>query len=176
MLEPPEQNSVSRFRAHASFTRSCLVCFVLAGFLACLAAGHAAAKTQVALLLPSESVRPGDTIIAGVQLRMPSGWHTYWRNPGAAGGATKVQWTLPQGVTAGEIQWPLPEKTTTAGLITYGYEGEVVLLIPLTFGNTVAKGPLDLSAKVSWIECETRCIQGKSTIQGNINVGDESKP
>src|SRR4051812_7106861 len=68
--------------------------------LAALPCAFGAAKTQASLVIPAETVRPGETIIAGVQLRMPPGWHTYWRNPGAAGGATKIQWTLPQGVTA----------------------------------------------------------------------------
>jgi thiol:disulfide interchange protein DsbD len=79
-------------------------------------------------------------------------------------------------VTAGEIQWPIPEKTITAGLTSYAYEGEVVLLVPLSFANTVSKGPLELSAKVSWIECETQCIQGKANVQGKITVADASKP
>src|SRR3954469_23020114 len=139
-------------------------------------AAFGAARTQASLLLPAETVRPGDTLMAGLQLRMPSGWHTYWRNPGAAGGPTKIQWTLPPGVTAGEIQWPIPEKTMTAGLTSYAYEGEVVLLVPLSFANTLSKGPLDLSAKVSWIECETQCIQGKANVQGKITVADAGKP
>jgi thiol:disulfide interchange protein len=144
--------------------------------MAGLPAALGAAKTQPSLVVPAETVRPGDTVIVGLQLRMPPGWHTYWRNPGAAGGATKIQWTLPQGVTAGEIQWPLPEKTTTAGLTSYAYEGEVVLMVPLSIANTVPKGPIDLSAKVSWIECETQCIQGKSTVQAKLTIADTAKP
>ena len=176
-LEQPDRRPFpSPLSNLSNFKRSFFAALVAIAFLASLPAGFAAAKTQAALLLSAETVHPGETIVVGVQLRMPSGWHTYWRNPGAAGGPTKVQWTLPPGVTAGEIQWPIPEKTTTAGLITYGYEGEVVLLVPLTFSSSVAKGPLDLSAKVSWIECETQCIQGKTTIQGKISVGDVSKP
>src|SRR3954451_14834982 len=93
-----------------AFTRSLFSLLTGVALMAGLPAALGAAKTQPSLVVPAETVRPGDTVIVGLQLRMPPGWHTYWRNPGAAGGATKIQWTLPQGVTAGEIQWPLPEK------------------------------------------------------------------
>src|ERR1043166_8557985 len=88
-----------------AFMRKLVSLLIGASLIAGLPDAFGAAKTQASLVVPVETVRPGDTVIAGVRLRMPPGWHTYWRNPGAAGGATKIQWTLPSGVTAGEIQW-----------------------------------------------------------------------
>ena len=75
----------------------------------------AAYHTQARLVLAAAKARPGDTVLAGVQLRMEPRWHTYWRNPGASGAATMIDWQLPAGVTAGEIQWPVPEKLPDSG-------------------------------------------------------------
>ena len=50
-----------------------------------------AAHTTVELILPANA-QPGDTVVVGVQLKMESGWHTYWKNPGAAGQATEIKW------------------------------------------------------------------------------------
>src|ERR1017187_10076611 len=61
--------------------------------------------TQAKLILSADTAKPGDTIWAGVDMKMDTDWHTYWKNPGAAGLATKIEWQLPPGVTAGEIQW-----------------------------------------------------------------------
>ena len=72
--------------------------------------GLGAARTEVSLVFAAESARAGETVWAGIQLRIPKGWHTFWRNPGEAGSPTTVEWTLPDGVKAGEIQWPAPEK------------------------------------------------------------------
>ena len=36
-----------------------------------------AAKTQVQLVLDSEVARSGDTVMAGLKMKMPSGMHTY---------------------------------------------------------------------------------------------------
>ncbi|MDB6016269.1 MAG: dsbD [Pedosphaera sp.] len=138
-------------------------------------AAHAA-HTQARLILASDTARPGDTIMAGVHLHMEPRWHTYWRNPGSSGIATRITWTLPPGVTAGETQWPVPRKLLIEGLTTYVYEDDVVLLVPLTISPNVAPGPLDLKGKSSWLECDTSCIPGKSDIQATLTIGSETKP
>ena len=74
-------------------------------------------------------------------MKMDAGWHTYWKNPGDSGIATTIKWDLPPGVTAGEIQWPLPEKLPPAEVTTYGYENEVMLLVPLTLATNLASRP-----------------------------------
>ncbi len=81
------------------------------------------ARTQAHLLLAADSARAGDTMLAGVELHMPPGWHTYWKNSGASGLPTSIKWDLPAGVTAGDIQWPVPEKLPDADLTTYIYTG-----------------------------------------------------
>ena len=106
---------------------------------------------------------------------MEPGWHTYWKNPGDAGSATKIKWQLPPGVSAGEIQWPLPEKLPPAEVSTYGYENEVVLLVPLTLASNLSAGSLNLAAKVSWLECKESCIPASANVATKINVGSETK-
>jgi thiol:disulfide interchange protein/DsbC/DsbD-like thiol-disulfide interchange protein len=135
-----------------------------------------AAHTQAQLLLADDSARPGDTVLAGVHLKMEPGWHTYWKNPGAAGMSTKIQWELPPGVTASEIEWPVPEKIPPDEIITYGYENEVMLLVPLKLGADLKPGPLELKAKVSWLECKEQCIPAGGDVQATLTVGNETKP
>ena len=148
---------------------------ILAAWL-CLAVLTAhAAHTQARLILSADTAKPGDTVLAGVDLKMEPGWHTYWKNPGAAGYATKIEWQLPPGVTAGEIQWPLPEKLPPAEVTTYGYDNEVVLLVPLKLAADLKPGPLDLKAKVSWLECKEACVPGSGDVEATLNIGDETK-
>jgi thiol:disulfide interchange protein DsbD len=145
--------------------------------LFCLAALTArAAHTQATLVLSADTAKPGDTVWAGVHLKMDPGWHTYWKNPGEAGMPTKIAWQLPPGVTAGEILWPLPEKLPPFEVTTYGYSDEVMLLVPLTIGTNVPPGPITLTANLSWLECKDVCIPGKTTVQATLNIGNETKP
>lgn len=131
--------------------------------------------TQAKLVLSADTAKPGDTIWAGVDLKMEPSWHTYWKNPGAAGMATKIEWKLPAGVTAGEIQWPLPEKIPPIEVTTYGYENEVMLLVPLTLASNLSAGPLDLKANVSWLECKDVCIPADQNVEATLNIGGETK-
>jgi len=123
------------------------------------------AATQTRLLLSAESARPGETVWAGVELKMAPGWHTYWRYGGDSGLPTTVKWTLPPGVIAGEINWPIPEKSATpAGettLYTYQYEDLVVLLVPIKLAADLYAGPVKLDAEVGWLECKESCLPRK---------------
>ena len=132
---------------------------------------QAATKTEVSLLLDVNAARAGDTILAGVEIKLATGWHTYWRYGGDSGQAPKIEWTLPPGVTAGPIQWPVPEKAAEGDLITYVYNDVVVLLVPLKLSADLPAGPLELKAKVSWLECAKECIPRRAEVMAVLNAG-----
>ena len=146
------------------------VCFALA------AASAEAAHTRATLVLSSEIAMPGDTVMAGIHLQMDPQWHTYWRNSGASGIPTRIQWDLPFGVTAGDIQWPVPRKMPPDDLTTYVYEDEVVLLVPLKIANGVAPGSLTVKARVSWLECKEQCIPASADVEAVLSSGRERLP
>src|SRR2546425_6560596 len=137
---------------------------------------RAAGRTQARLILSAEAARPGETVTAGVLLKMPPGWHTYWRNSGDSGAPTKIDWQLPDGIKAGEIQWPVPEKLTVADLTTYVYHDEVLLMVPLTLADNVSAGPKELKAQVSWLEGGRVCVPGKGEGQAALEMGANLKP
>lgn len=158
-------------------TKFCRIAVLL---LALCSAAAAETKTQIRLLLSATEARPGDVIWAGLQMDMAQGWHTYWTNGGDAGSPTEIQWTLPAGVTAGNVQWPLPVKEIdTAGdtaLITYIYTNQVVLLVPITLGKSAPAGPLTIKASVKWMECSDLCQFGNGDLTATLEVGDTTKP
>ncbi len=133
------------------------------------------AHTQVKLFLSDETARPGDTVWVGVQMDMDDEWHTYWKNPGISGEPTQITWQLPPGITAGEIQWPLSQKLSVGGIAFYGYEHEVVLLVPLKLADDLIPGPQTLTAQLTWLECKEQCIPGATTNEITLNIGDETK-
>ncbi len=133
-----------------------------------------AAHTHASLLLSAEQARAGASVLAGIQLRMDPKWHIYWKNPGL-GTATKIDWQLPKGVTAGPVRWPLPNKLIDQDVTTYIYKDEVILLVPLNLAPDLAPGPLHIKADVSWLECEVQCVPGHATAEGTLTVGPDDK-
>jgi thiol:disulfide interchange protein/DsbC/DsbD-like thiol-disulfide interchange protein len=133
-------------------------------------------NTRARLVADVESVVPGTTFTAGIVLTMAPGWHTYWENPGESGLATSITWTVPEGVVPGEISWPLPEKTIESGdVLTYGYSGETMLMVPITVSHSVAPGStLHLKARVEWLECEKTCVPGAAVVELMLPVSGAS--
>ncbi len=140
----------------------------------CASTALAEAKTKAALLLSARVSKPGETVFAGVRLKMPFHWHTYWKNSGDLPGAnTTITWQLPAGVTAGETEWPVPEKDVISGITSYQYIDEVLLITPLKISDNAPNGPMDIKAAVAWTECDKICIQGKANVAGSLTIGDE---
>src|SRR5438034_875966 len=144
-------------------------------FLVLAGVSTRAANTSARLVLSHQSARPGETIWAGLHLHMAPKWHTYWENGGDSGAATKIDWTLPAGITAGDILWPVPEKYLSAGLITYVYHNDVVLLIPLSIPANAPAGTVELKAKASWLECAELCVAANAQVSAKLTLGSESK-
>ena len=135
-----------------------------------------AANTDARLILSHDSAKPGETILAGIQMKMAPGWHTYWQNGGDSGMPTTIDWTLPKGVTAGEIQWPLPEKYVMEGETTFVYHNDVVLLVPLSLATDAPSEKVTVKAKVAWLECEKLCVLGRGEVTASLTISAESKP
>ena len=98
----------------------------------------------------------------GLQITHAPEWHTYWKNAGDSGMPTELQWTLPPGVMAGDIAWPLPRKIPIGHLANYGYEGTVLLPVPLIitpeYKPAVLADALDVKLKATWLVCRKECI------------------
>jgi thiol:disulfide interchange protein DsbD len=108
-----------------------------------------------------DGVDVGKTIWVGLQLMHQPQWHTYWKNAGDSGLPTTVQWTLPAGVTAGDIAWPTPRRIAIGSLANFGYEDTVLLPVPLTVGKDFkpsASGMLEIGLAANWLVCRQECI------------------
>ncbi|MGF1449250.1 MAG: protein-disulfide reductase DsbD family protein [Opitutales bacterium] len=114
---------------------------------------------EVHLVSANAAIRPGEPFWVGVRLRMADEWHTYFKNPGASGEQTQIEWTLPEGFTAGSIQWPSPERYDFSGFVNYVYHGEQILAVQITPPAELEPGtPVTLKAMVHWLECAEICI------------------
>jgi thiol:disulfide interchange protein DsbD len=149
---------------------------VVAVFLSAFGLPAQAAHTQARLVLAAETARPGDTVMAAVDLHMDKDWHTYWRNSGQSGLPTTVDWQLPKGVTAGQLQWPVPRKLPEPEQTTYVYENDAALLVKLTLASDLPAGPLTLKARLDWLECQTKCVKEGADVETTLNIGSETKP
>ena len=128
---------------------------------------------EIALISEAGGISAGKTFFLGFHLKHPAGSHTYWKNPGIVGVPTTIEWELPPGFQAGEIQWPAPKLVNMAGHGAQGYEGETLLMIPITAPDEIAGASVKISAKASWMCCGTGCNPAwKVPFHITLPVGD----
>jgi thiol:disulfide interchange protein/DsbC/DsbD-like thiol-disulfide interchange protein len=126
-------------------------------------------------LVAQEAAVPGGTVFVAVRQKIADGWHTYWRNPGDAGSATKLGWTLPAGWKAGEIIWPTPKQLLEGAapnqLGVYAYEGDVLLPTPVEVPASASPGQsVDLKVAVSFLVCAETCIPEDAVLTLSLPV------
>jgi len=122
------------------------------------------AHLHVQFVLPQTTLYPGGPNTAGLYFKLESGWHVYWQNAGDSGEPPRINWTLPQGITAGPLQFPAPKRLPLGPLMDFGYEDEVLFPFSFDVPKSAAPGPAALDAKVSWLVCREVCIPGKAEL------------
>ncbi|MBS1705122.1 MAG: hypothetical protein JST40_04555 [Armatimonadetes bacterium] len=112
---------------------------------------------------------PGKLLTLAVKITLKSGWHTYWINPGDSGMPPKLNWTLPTGWRVKSVVWPAPHRITADGIVSFGYEDEVLAKAELmTSTNPLeeAKIGLELSALV----CQQQCLPASTSAVVTISA------
>jgi thiol:disulfide interchange protein DsbD len=122
-------------------------------------------RATATLVSDTDRIAPGTPFKVGLRLRMAPGWHTYWRNPGDAGIAPELNFTLPDGAGAGPIAWPAPQRQPEGPLMTYGYSGEVLLAVPVS-------GPAHtVGLHASWLVCKEICVPEEGDFRLDLPAG-----
>ena len=127
--------------------------------------------SDVALVSDVSAAQPGKTITVAIRLTLDPHWHTYWINPGDAGLPLTVKWTNPTGVTAGALKFPTPHLTPQPPLMSYGYEGEVLVLADLTVPASASVGStLHLAGSADWLACAEVCLPATGPLALDIPI------
>jgi DsbC/DsbD-like thiol-disulfide interchange protein/cytochrome c biogenesis protein CcdA len=131
---------------------------------------------EAALVAETSQPAPGSTVMLAIDMKPKPGWHGYWKNPGEAGFAADLKWTLPKGVTTGAARFPVPERLIVEGLMNHVFNGNHALLVPLTLPDGLAKGsriPIRMSG--DWLACTDQvCVPEHADLSLDLTVGDGS--
>ncbi len=115
-------------------------------------------------------VAPGQTVWLGLELRHIPHWHTYWKNPGDSGLPTTLSWTLPEGATADDVDWPAPQRLPVGPLLNFGYEGTVLLPVPVTIAAPLRGETMRVKLDADWLVCEVQCIPQSGTFELDVRT------
>jgi thiol:disulfide interchange protein len=158
---------------------------ILAAALMLAGGAHAQAvdtgHIEAELVAQEAAVVPGGVTYVAIRQKIDKGWHTYWRNAGDAGEATKVAWTLPAGWQAGDIVWPAPKRLVEGEpplqLAVYAYEGEVLLPVPIEVPADAKVGSTaQLKVAVAFLVCAEICVPEDAVLTLSLPVAAQARP
>jgi DsbC/DsbD-like thiol-disulfide interchange protein len=98
---------------------------------------------------------------AGIQLRMESGWKTYWRNPGDSGVPPTFDWSGSKNLKSAEVLYPAPHRFADAGGTAIGYKNDVVFPVKITPERSGE--PVELALAFDYGLCKDLCIPNAVT-------------
>ena len=131
----------------------------------------------VELISEYDAVVPGQSFDLAVRFDLEEHWHIYWKNPGASGLSTTIDWVLPESIEAGEVRWPAPERIQLGGLMNYGYEEEAVFIVTLQAPEDLKLGSdLAITANLFWLICKETCLPGEAALDLVLPVASKAEP
>ncbi|WP_449231444.1 protein-disulfide reductase DsbD family protein [Azospirillum doebereinerae] len=92
----------------------------------------------------------------GLELRLEPGWKTYWRSPGDAGFAPRLDWTGSANLKDAALSYPAPHRFSVLGFETAGYDVEV--LFPIRATPAEPGKPVDLALNAELLVCSEICV------------------
>ncbi|HUD51979.1 protein-disulfide reductase DsbD domain-containing protein [Parvibaculum sp.] len=120
-------------------------------------------------LLSATAGHGGAPFLAGIEMRLAAGWHSYWRKPGDSGLAPRFDWSASKNVASVDLKWPVPERFDEADDSTFGYSDEVVWPVVVTPKNGAR--PVTLVLSMSYGVCSNLCVPGEADLTLAVPAG-----
>jgi DsbC/DsbD-like thiol-disulfide interchange protein len=123
------------------------------------ASGHTSRARLVAGTV--ERLGKPAAVLAGVQIEMPPGWKTYWRNPGDGGGVPPTfDWSGSENLARATVLYPAPHRLSDKGGDTIGYKETV--LFPVMLEPSDGAKPISLRLAFAYGVCRDICIPAEA--------------
>src|ERR1700712_688072 len=129
---------------------------------------------RIALVAETYTPRAGGEVAIALDTKPQPGWHGYWQNPGDAGFAARLDWTLPKGVTASASVYPAPQRLMIANLMNYVYERPYAPIVTLKVPAGLATGTtLPIKLHMTYLVCTAQlCVPENGDFAVTLTVGD----
>ena len=126
-----------------------------------------------ARLIAGSQPAGGGPLRAGIEMKLKSGWHTYWRYPGDAGMPPSFDFSASSNVKAIEVRWPAPHRIPEQGMTAIGYTENVILPLHITPQNRGQ--PVMLRLKLGYAVCEKLCVPAEAKAELALAGGTSSQ-
>jgi DsbC/DsbD-like thiol-disulfide interchange protein len=114
-------------------------------------------------LLAASHERDSGLYRAGLEIRLGSGWKTYWRYPGDSGVPPRFDFAHSDNVKSATVLWPAPRLFSDVEGDTIGYKDSVIL--PLRVAPRDPAKPVTLRVRFDYAVCEKLCVPAQASAE-----------
>ena len=112
-----------------------------------------------------------DGVLRGaIEVALPPGWKTYWRNPGTAGIAPAFDFSASHNFGKPQISFPVPEVVDDGYSVTNVYVGGMVL--PFRAAVADPTKPVELALTMHLGVCDEVCVPDEVTAHLTVPPGE----
>lgn len=111
---------------------------------------------------------------AALELDLPDGWHTYWRNPGDAGIPPIFDVARSLNLKDFSVDYPVPVRHTDGAGTSMIYEGR--LLLPIRAVPERKGAPVTLTIRVLYGLCAEICVPAEAQVTARLDPSAAADP
>lgn len=127
-------------------------------------------KFSAKLYAADGSIQPGGQTHLAIELNVEKSWHIYHPLVLDTGAPTDISFTVPKGVTLGELRFPAPTLGVTEKIEYFALDQRTIVLTTLTLAEDVTPGPLTIAAHVRALACKELCVPVKTDATLTLTV------
>lgn len=106
---------------------------------------------------------------AGVEIKMPAGWHTYWRYPGDSGVPPRFEFSGSENLAAVKVLYPAPHLFSDESGNSLGYQNGVIFPVQVT--PRQPGKPVKLHVKLDYAVCDKLCVPAQGSADLTLAPG-----
>jgi DsbC/DsbD-like thiol-disulfide interchange protein len=106
---------------------------------------------------------------AGIELKLASGWHTYWRYPGDSGVPPRFDFSHSENLANADVLYPAPHLYSDETGNTLGYKDSVTF--PLVVTPRQPGKPVTLHVKFDYAICAQLCVPAQGSAELMLTSG-----
>jgi DsbC/DsbD-like thiol-disulfide interchange protein len=123
-------------------------------------------------LIAGANTGAGETMRAGVEIKLQPGWKTYWRYPGDSGVPPRIDFSGSENLASARVSYPVPHLFTDEAGNSLGYKDNVIFPVRVT-AKQPGK-PVRLRLKLDYAVCEKLCIPAEGRAELTLAPGDSA--
>jgi DsbC/DsbD-like thiol-disulfide interchange protein len=135
--------------------------------------GSWADGTKASARLISAGVDSAGNLAAGIEILLPPGWKTYWRDPGESGTAPLLDFSASVNIGEVKVEFPPPHRFDDGYSISNVYQDRVVL--PLTVAVADPSDDVRLVVDMRLGVCEVVCIPDALAMSLDVPAEDDDR-